>query len=203
VHVIALGAGQSLAEVHGMVHSIFVIIAKGSHMPEMQSDAWVQVVQSCESAPPSPPLDEPLLDPLELPELLPLLDPLELPELLPLLDPLELPELLPVLDPLELPEELPDELPELLPLLDPLSASDPELEPGPTGPDDDELEHAAGMPKTRNVDAARARAWRDLMLTRMTRRRPSRKTVPVGPPRCLTRVRAVSQLAVRGARLAS
>jgi hypothetical protein len=66
VHVIALGEGQSLSWVHGMVHSIFVIIAKGSHMPEMQSDAWVQVVQSCERAPPSPPLDEPLLDPLEL-----------------------------------------------------------------------------------------------------------------------------------------
>ena len=56
-----------------------------------------------------PPLELPLLDPLEL---LPLLDPLEL---LPLLDPLEL---LPLLDPLELLPLL-DPL-ELLPLLDPL-----------------------------------------------------------------------------------
>jgi len=52
----------------------------------------------------------------------PLLDPLELPELLPLLDPLELPELLPPLDPLELPDPPPLPLPELvLPELPPPS----------------------------------------------------------------------------------
>ncbi len=146
MHVIALGAGQSLFALHEMVHSIFVIIAKGSHSPEVQSDACVHVVQRSAGTPPSPP-----------PELLPLLEPLELPELLPLLEPLEL---LPLLDPLELPEELP--LPE------PLSASDPELEPGPMGPEDDELEQA-GIHRTRSVDAARARVRRSLMPSRMTR----------------------------------
>lgn len=146
MQVIALGAGQSVFEVHGMVHSILVIIANPSHMPEAQSDAEVQVVQSSERAPPSPPLDEPLLDPLELPELLPLLDPLDEPE--------ELPELLPL--PLELPLLEPLELPEL----EPLSASDPELDPLLlllAGPPEDELEHAGIMPTATIEEAAMAR----------------------------------------------
>jgi hypothetical protein len=91
VQVMALGAGQSPLPVHGIVHSILVIMAKGSHMPDVQLDA---PVHGSHSPPPpaSPPL-EPLLEP-ELPLLEPLL-PLE-PEL-PLLDPL-----LPLLEP-ELP----------------------------------------------------------------------------------------------------
>jgi hypothetical protein len=172
VHVIALGAGQSVFELHEMVHSIFVIIAKGLHSPEVQSDAWVHVMQRSAGTPPSPPELLPLLEPLELPELLPLLEPLELPELLPLLEPLELPELLPVLDPLELPEELP--LPE------PLSASDPELEPGPLGPDDEELEQA-GIHRTRSVDVAAARVRRSLMHSRMTRGAASRQLLSTQP----------------------
>jgi hypothetical protein len=160
VHVIALGAGQSLGPEHGMVHSIFVIIAKGSHMPDAQSDAPVHAVQSCASAPPSPPLDEPLLDP----ELLPLLDPLEPP----LLEPLELPELLPLLDPLE------------LPLPEPLSASDPELEPGPLGPDEELLEQA-GIQRTMSVEVATARVRRSLMHSRMTSRIEARQLLSTAP----------------------
>ena len=76
--------------------------------------------------PPSspPPLELPLLDPLELPLLDPLLEPLELPLLDPLLPPLELP----LLDPL-LPLEV--LLPLELPLLDPLLLPPPELLPLP------------------------------------------------------------------------
>jgi hypothetical protein len=187
VQVIALGAGQSLFEAHEMVHSIFVIIAKGLHSPEVQSDAWVHIMQRSAGTPPSPPLDEPL----ELPELLPLLEPLELPELLPLLEPLELPEELPLLDPLELPDELP--LPE------PLSASDPELEPGPLGPDDEELEQA-GIHMTKSVDVAKPRVRRRLMLSRMTRGTGSRQLLSTASARCFTCVRSVSQFRSSGGR---
>ena len=92
----------------------------------------------------------PLLDPLELPELLPLLDPLELPELLPLE--------LPLLDPLEPPELLP---PELL-LLDP-----PELlELPPVSPDP--LEHAPEAVARTNAHATEMMLM-DLMRASMNR----------------------------------
>src|SRR5580704_7412240 len=85
----ALGAGQSPLPVQGIVHSILVIIAKGSHMPAVQLAA---LVHGSHSPPPpaSPPLEPelPLLEP-ELPLLepeLPLLEP-ELPLLEPELDP--------------------------------------------------------------------------------------------------------------------
>jgi hypothetical protein len=97
VQVMALGAGQSPLPVQGIVHSILVIIAKGSHMPAVQLAA---LVHGSHSPPPpaSPPLEPelPLLEP-ELPLLEPELPLLE-PELPPLLEP-ELPLLEPELDP--------------------------------------------------------------------------------------------------------
>jgi hypothetical protein len=96
-----------------------------THCPPQQT---CPVVQSGVQGPAS--MEPPLLEPLELPELLPLLEPLEPPELLPLLEPLEPPELLPLLEPLEPPELLPLleplELPELPPLLEPLELPPPE-----------------------------------------------------------------------------
>jgi hypothetical protein len=86
VQVIALGDGQSVLPLHALVHSILVIMAKGSHIPEAQSAAPVHAWHR-PPPPPSPPLLEPELPLLE-PEL-PLLEP-ELPLLepeLPLLEP--------------------------------------------------------------------------------------------------------------------
>jgi hypothetical protein len=102
----ALGAGQSVLPVQAIVHSIFVIIAKGSHMPAVQLAALVH--GSHRPPLPASPLLEPLLPLLE-PEL-PLLEPE-----LPLLEP-EPPLLEP--EPPLLEPELPL-LEPLLPLLEP------------------------------------------------------------------------------------
>jgi hypothetical protein len=184
VQVIALGAGQSVADVHGIVHSILVICAKPLHRPEAQSVAAVQVVQSCASAAPSPPaspapLDDPLL--LAVPLLLPLL--LAVPLLLPLL--LAVPLLLPLDPPLLDP-------PELLPLLEPLSDSDPELEPLPVPVPPDELEHA-GMPRAKSVEAPRMKIRTSFIPSRMTAREPQKKALSTAFARCFTRVGWVSQ----------
>jgi hypothetical protein len=139
--------------------------------------------------PPAPP-SAPLLDPELLPLELPLLDPLELPELL--LLPLLLPLLL--LLPLELPllELDPLELPELPP--DPLSVSEPEPEPLPPVPPD-ELEHAGKLTATM-VDVAMTRTPMSFMRSRMTAPARSKKTLFTPDTRCFARVCAVSQVAI-------
>jgi len=168
--------------VHAIVHSFLLIIAKGSQRAEAQSDAWVQVVQSCDSAAPSspaspPPLDDPLL--LPAPLLLPLL--LAEPLLLPLLlaEPLLLPLDPPLLEPLELPE--------LLPVAS--SPDPPELEPLPPPVPPDELEHAMGMPRAKSVEAPRRTKVRtSFMPPKMTGREPRKKPLSSIAARCFTRV---------------
>ena len=100
MHVPVLGATHVEPLVQAIVHSILVIMAKGSHMPDVQLEA---PVHGSHSPPPPPelPLLEPLLPLLE-PEL-PLLEPEPplLEPLLPLLEP-ELPLLEPELPLLEL-----------------------------------------------------------------------------------------------------
>jgi len=100
----------------------------------------------------------PLLDPLELPELLPLE--------LPLLDPLELPELLPLEPPLLDPPD-PPELPPLEPPpLDPLDPPPELLEPPPVSPDP--LEQAPEAAARMHAHAT-ATIWMDLMIANMDR----------------------------------
>jgi len=135
-------------------------------------------------APPSPPLLEPELLPLELP----LLEPLEL--AVPELEPLELavPLLLPLDDP---PLLEPLELPELLPVA---SSPPPELEPLPPPVPPDELEHAMGMPRAKSVEAPRRMKVRtSFMSSRMTAREPQKKALSASIARCFTRVGSVSQ----------
>jgi hypothetical protein len=149
VHVPSVGGlGQSALLPHSLVQIITIMtIWHESYVGSVQSALVVHDVPK-----PLPP--PPLLEPLELPELLPLLDPLELPELLPLLEPLELPELPP-----EFPELLPLELPPLEP---------PLLGPPPVSPEP--LEQAPEA-AARTIAHAAETIWMDLMHASMNRPR--------------------------------
>jgi hypothetical protein len=106
--------GESLTAVLVARRALILLMHAVRDGPKPSSDVTVPASSS------APPLEEPLLLPLELPLLEPLLEPLLLPLELPLLEPLLLPlELLePLLPELPLLELEPDEDP-LLPLLPP------------------------------------------------------------------------------------
>jgi hypothetical protein len=105
--------GESLTAVLVARRALILLMHAVRDGPKPSSDVTVPASSSL------PPLDEPLLLPLELPLLEPLLLPLELPLLEPLLPPLELPLLEPLLLELPLLELEPDEDPLPLPLLPP------------------------------------------------------------------------------------